>query len=345
MSIAGRAADTGDRPYDDRGGTAVLPSRPVERAPYILSGRELASIVLAVLPIFFFVGGPIWEHPFSIDGPVYLSYLPIPLLVGAWLAHLRKWTIAGFVVSTVLALSIKYLVTCALAVSLWAFFDAPKPAAEPIASIANVEASEPDGEAAWFHIVPTPIRAEDTVDVAGTLTDAAGRPISGAVAYVDRGLEAFVFAPPRAPVEVIAHPGGFDPPIAALEAGQPLVLRSPEGALHTVRGSTPNGAPVFNFPSLHNGPERTIRIKKALGFVRIGCTVHAQPHEEGALLVLGHPFHAVTGPDGAFVLRGVPKGKVILGAASASGVIAAREIVLEPGAPAVAALVATSASR
>jgi hypothetical protein len=42
--------------------------------------------------------------------------------------------------------------------------------------------------------------------------------------------------------------------------------------------------------------------------IRVGCDVHAWM--QAYVHVLGHPYFAVTGPDGAFTLKDVPPGEL-----------------------------------
>ena len=93
----------------------------------ILSGGELAIIIGLVLPIFFFLGGPIWEHAFRIDSAILWSYLPIPVLVSLALVRRKAFSFAGFLVSTTMALSIKYMITASVAIVLWSIGAPPPP--------------------------------------------------------------------------------------------------------------------------------------------------------------------------------------------------------------------------
>jgi hypothetical protein len=91
----------------------------------LLRPWELALVISAVLPIFFFWAGPIWKHPFEIDAAVYWSYAPIPLLVLLVSMRRRVLSLAGFLVNTITAVSVKYMITASTAFLLWAIMDAP----------------------------------------------------------------------------------------------------------------------------------------------------------------------------------------------------------------------------
>jgi hypothetical protein len=85
----------------------------------LLTRGEIALVIALVLPIFLLFGGPIWEHPFRLDAAIGWSYAPIPLLVAALLLKRKALSVGGFLVSTIIAVSVKYLVTTTVAVAFW----------------------------------------------------------------------------------------------------------------------------------------------------------------------------------------------------------------------------------
>lgn len=103
----------------------------------LLTGWELTVIVAAVLPIFVFLGGPVWTHPYRIDAAVYWSYAPVPLLVLGLLLRRHVLSLSTFLVNTFTALSVKYLVTTGAAFVLWSVFDPP---ARAVASVEDPRA-------------------------------------------------------------------------------------------------------------------------------------------------------------------------------------------------------------
>jgi hypothetical protein len=103
----------------------------------LLTRGELALIILAVLPIFLFFAGPVWEHPYQIDGAVYWSYAPIPVLVAFVSLRRHVLSLAGFLVNTITALSVKYMVTTGAAFLLWSVIEPPALAE------AKIEESQP----------------------------------------------------------------------------------------------------------------------------------------------------------------------------------------------------------
>ena len=56
-----------------------------------LTGRQLAAVLAVLLGVFLFAAGPVWRHPWEVDGAVWLSYAPIPLLVAGVLLATRRF--------------------------------------------------------------------------------------------------------------------------------------------------------------------------------------------------------------------------------------------------------------
>ena len=64
---------------------------PTTRSDVHAHDRQIADVRLgpvarwttlaALLMIFFFGDGPVWDHPFNIDLAVWWSYAPIPVVV------------------------------------------------------------------------------------------------------------------------------------------------------------------------------------------------------------------------------------------------------------------------
>ncbi len=203
----------------------------------LLTARELALIILLVLPIFLFVGGPVWRHPFHLDAAILSSYAPIPILVLLFLLRRRAVSLAGFLVGTVTALSIKYMLTTSIAFVLWAALGPPE----------------------------HPRRASPDVASAPARHDVPGSTLE--------------------PIEVSIDVNGFAPGVVYVHRGQPVVLRSSDRSLHTVRGTTKEGTIVFNYPILPDRGSKPITFTGEKGPIELSCTVHEHEHY-GTLVVL-----------------------------------------------------------
>lgn len=289
----------------------------------LLTGRQMLLLVALVLPIFFFLEGPIWRHPFAIDESILWSYAPIPVLVFAALVWLRKLTWAGFLVSTVCVTVIKYGITVTIASLLWALYGPPAPPPARPAIAASTLASETAERPA-----PSEIADARRGAIEGWVRDRDQRPIPGVLVYVSRGLERYVFDSPESAVEVTDDGREFTPRVAVSQERQPLIFRSVDRQLHTVLATTESGATAFNHPLLAGGAAAEFVPSRAYGWLRLGCTIH-RGREQGSLLILGHPFFAWTGADGAFRLEHVPAGALELVARRPDGAVIKSELALE----------------
>lgn len=96
----------------------------------------------------------------------------------------------------------------------------------------------------------------------------------------------------------------YVPHVLALQVGQPLRVRSSDNTLHNVHYTPRSNAPG-NLSMVGAGDEEMVRFEAA-EVVRMKCDVH--PWMTAHVGVFEHPFHAVTGDDGAFELKDVPPG-------------------------------------
>ena len=99
----------------------------------------------------------------------------------------------------------------------------------------------------------------------------------------------------------------FTPRVILVPAGGTVEFLNSDRLLHNIH-STSKSNPVFN----RTQPKgRTIPITFAKPeVVRIGCDLHGWMR--AWIVVMEHPFHAVTGPNGEFSLANVPPGKYTL---------------------------------
>jgi hypothetical protein len=148
---------------------------------------------------------------------------------------------------------------------------------------------------------PGGLRVEDVRVADGRLADV--------FVYVSRGLENRVFAAPETPVVIDQHGCWYEPRVAGVQTGQPVVFRSSDDTLHNVHGE-PKESPRWNFGLPRRDAERSLVLDAPEIMVPVRCDVH--PWMRLDLGVVPHPFFAVTGPDGAFRFTGVPAGTYTL---------------------------------
>ena len=101
----------------------------------------------------------------------------------------------------------------------------------------------------------------------------------------------------------------FVPHVGAVMVGQPVEVRNADAILHNVRAQSKLGQ-SFNIAQPTQGMKTTKKLLKPEIGIPLKCDVHFWM--TGYLHVLAHPFFAVTGPDGAFTITGLPAGTYTL---------------------------------
>jgi hypothetical protein len=271
-----------------------------------LSRLEVGLLLFSMVLLFLVGLGPVWEHPWDVDGSIGYSYLPIPFLVLAMLAWKRRLKFMPWLLHTLEVTFAKFIITATILVAIWAKSGTPPAVArlktEPVSAQA---AAEP------FTPTPTAIDPASTGVVDGQVVAADGSPVAGALVFVSEGLELFVFAAPDEPLVVQNDGRGFHPRIAAAQVGQSVVVRSGDRVLHTSAVSKRSSRWLMNLPMVVGKGQSTV-FRQPMGLVTLECTVHGNKEPEGHLAILSHPFHRVTGPDGRFRWEGIPAGKLAL---------------------------------
>jgi hypothetical protein len=267
-----------------------------------LTRRQFWAVLATALAVFAVGAGPVWRDPWTIDRSIYLSYAVIPPMVLATLLVSRRFTWRDFALDTITMTSAKFGVTYVVATVLWAVSGEPPPLPpRPPWRFAPAPVTPP----------PPPVAPAEAVALEGVVT-AAGAPRGGVVVWVAQGVEEFTYAQRADVVDVVDDGGGFVPPVAAVQAGAPLRLRSGDGRLHAIRATNTAGQTVFNVAATSSST--VVRVREAAGVVTLSCAVrdHAEKEQPGTLVVLAHPFFATTGADGRFGFEGLPRGRVLL---------------------------------
>jgi plastocyanin len=129
--------------------------------------------------------------------------------------------------------------------------------------------------------------------------------VAGAFVYLKAGLGDRVFAIPTEPVEIDQVGCLYQPRVTGAQVGQLVRFANGDPLLHNVHG-TPTASPGWNMSLSRKGAVRDIRIDKPEVMVSVRCDLH--PWMQAWIGVVDHPYFAVTGPDGAFLLKDVPPG-------------------------------------
>lgn len=97
----------------------------------------------------------------------------------------------------------------------------------------------------------------------------------------------------------------FRPDVAVVQTGTPVVFPNEDQMYHSVFSLSE--AKRFDLGRYRKGEEPDAVVFGKAGIVQLSCEVHE--HMRAYLLVVDTPWHAVTTPDGAFTITGIPPGK------------------------------------
>ncbi len=111
--------------------------------------------------------------------------------------------------------------------------------------------------------------------------------------------------PPAEPPVIDQKGCRYTPRVAGIMVGQELRVLNSDDLLHNVHSLSEINCP-FNRAMPAAIKEASFSFTDAEPAFRIKCDVH--PWMSSYLAVFGHPFFAVTGPDGAFEIPGLPAG-------------------------------------
>lgn len=98
--------------------------------------------------------------------------------------------------------------------------------------------------------------------------------------------------------------GRFVPHVQVARRGAQLEIVNSDPVLHNTHGYQ-EGRTVFNL-ALPNQGQRIRQTLRRAGVIEVMCDSH--DWMSGWVIVLDHPYFAITGPDGAFEIRDIPAG-------------------------------------
>jgi plastocyanin len=136
------------------------------------------------------------------------------------------------------------------------------------------------------------------------VADAAGN-IQWGFVYVKEGLGEEKFTAPKTPVIVEQKGCRFEPHTLGVMVGQELMFRNQDPLMHIVH-VTPRSNKEFGFSQARQGEERA-KVFTAKETIRLFCDVH--PWMVAWVVVMEHPYYAVTGPSGKYQIKNLPPGK------------------------------------
>ncbi len=124
----------------------------------------------------------------------------------------------------------------------------------------------------------------------------------------------------------------YSPHVVVAMVGQELKARNSDTFLHNVHGLAKDNQ-EFNFPQQQQGQENKINGTNAVETYMIKCDVH--PWMKAWVVVLDHPFFAVTGDEGTFKIPGLKDGKYTLICWHEPALVQEKEIEVKNGSASV----------
>jgi plastocyanin len=182
------------------------------------------------------------------------------------------------------------------------------------AGAADAGTASVSGKVSYEGVVPTPEKVPVATDavcqalhpqgIATPAIEGQGGGLAHVLVYVKTGLGATHPAPAE-PAVIDQQGCAYVPPVVVVQVGQPLKVRNSDNTFHNVHTwSIVN--PAFNIAQPRKGMEATRTFEKP-EIIPVKCDIH--PWMRASIAVLPHPFHAVTGPDGTFTIKGLPAGE------------------------------------
>ena len=129
--------------------------------------------------------------------------------------------------------------------------------------------------------------------------------VADVLVYVKAGLSG-TYPAPAEPAVMDQVGCDYSPRMIVAMAGQPLKIRNSDDTLHNIH-PRPTINKEFNIGQPRKGMESTKTFDKPELMIPTGCDVH--PWMRAYISVLSHPFHAVTGEDGSYEIKGLPDGE------------------------------------
>jgi plastocyanin len=129
--------------------------------------------------------------------------------------------------------------------------------------------------------------------------------LKNVLVYVKDGLTGKKFDAPKTKAVFDQVGCIYTPHVLSVMAGQEVEILNSDPTLHNVH-SLSKANTSFNQAMPMKGMKLTKKFDKVETF-RVKCEVH--PWMSAYIGVFNHPFHAVTGDDGSFTLKGLPAGE------------------------------------
>lgn len=172
---------------------------------------------------------------------------------------------------------------------------------------------------------------EKAVGTENFIMDKETKALQNVIVYLKEGAGGKKFDPPATGMVIDQVGCMYSPHVMTMQVGQKLTIRNSDDTSHNIHSLSEKNTP-FNFAQAKKGLERDETFKQGEIF-KVKCDVH--PWMSAYIGVFDHPFHAVTGKDGTYEIKGLPAGKyTIVAWHEEFGEAATAEVTVSPGAPA-----------
>ena len=136
----------------------------------------------------------------------------------------------------------------------------------------------------------------------------AGGALKNVIVRIAKGVTGH-FDPPAQDATLDQLDCMYRPRVQGIMAGQTLVIKNGDQTLHNVH-SYKGPSTIFNQAQVPGLPPMGKKFNESGDIIKFKCDVH--PWMTGYVSVTNHPFFAVTGDDGTFVIGKVPAGTYTL---------------------------------
>ncbi len=297
-------------------------TEPATRAaPFPALSRLDRLLLLAIaVALFVFLNGPVWRHLFDWDRTIGWSYAAVPPLVLLALALRHRFSWLAWLLHSLELVFWKFAITASILLLVLMRAGSQAPAPKPTTMVAAPLPTV---------VLPPPPAARG--GLCGRVLQAGVAAPPGTLVFISAGIGDFAWPAPTASLQLTNDGRGFEPALAAAQAGERITASSSDHHLHTLLMTQSESAWRLNAPVLAAGDPTPIQPGDVQGIVDVHCAVHGAAEHASQLVLLRHPFFQRLQGDGGFAFAGVPPGSVTLTALEPDGARAETTVVVRAG--------------
>ena len=161
-----------------------------------------------------------------------------------------------------------------------------------------------------------------------TVVVGPGGEFANVFVYVKEGLDPSLEFPVGGPVMLDQKGCTYFPHVIGLSTGQQLTVRNSDAVLHNIN-ATPTENRGFNRSQPQAGMEFQTSFPTSEVMIPVRCDVHGWM--DAYVGVTSHPYHAVSAPDGSFMMDRLPPGTYVLEAWHETYGTATQSVTVEQG--------------